>query len=641
MQSKISFFNKTVIRKNITRFWPLWAVYLFVWFLIMPYGLIISVDNVDTVGRAVSMSNHIIGLCDSAVPIMAFIYSIMTAMVVFSYMQSAKSVSLYHSMPVRREGLFLSSYISGLIFSFGPHLITAAITCIVGAVMGNSLIMPVLTWLYMIICVSVLFFSVGAICATFTGHIVIQPVLYVIVNFLVIVVELVVRSIGSLLLFGVEISGDTVLGVLSPMYELLVYPVTNYAYVPEMDIGVITMENWALPGIYLAAGVVIAAAAVLIYRRRRSEAAGDVVAVKCLKPVFKYCLSFGMAITVGLVLFSVFTTQNGSTLVTGEFAALIIWMLIAAAVGYIAGEMLIRKSLHVFTKRTFGGIGIVFVAIIAVMGITRADVFGIENRIPDGADIQSALINSTGYFYDAEVNDPADLEDVLALHSMILANKDEIMASDSNPTFVYNDEGQFVEQDYFAIRIYYTLKNGNTLLRCYYGVPVTEDMEKDVSTVPGKYLAMCNEPEQILRRIDLGENYDITYAAINGSNTSFHMDFDQAQLVYEAMKKDAMQGNIGRVWAISGREHNDNYYVDHVSIDTEVQNDDGTRTYYGIYLDITKDSVNTLAAMKKIGYDVDALETISGSNYYYDESYTYTYTGDEVMPAMEVVESFN
>ena len=38
---------------------------------------------------------------------------------------------------------------------------------------------------------------------------------------------------------------------------------------------------------------------------------------------------------------------------------------------------------------------------------------------------------------------------------------------------------------------------------------------------------------------------------------------------------------------------------------------------------------------------MDALETISGSNYYYDESYTYTYTGDDVMPATEVVESFN
>jgi ABC-2 type transport system permease protein len=39
MRSKTSFFNRTVFLKNFTRFWPIWALYLVVWILLMPVAL--------------------------------------------------------------------------------------------------------------------------------------------------------------------------------------------------------------------------------------------------------------------------------------------------------------------------------------------------------------------------------------------------------------------------------------------------------------------------------------------------------------------------------------------------------------------------------------------------------------------------
>ena len=40
MQSVKSYFNPTLFRKNLTRFWPIWGVYLFIWLLVLPLYLL-------------------------------------------------------------------------------------------------------------------------------------------------------------------------------------------------------------------------------------------------------------------------------------------------------------------------------------------------------------------------------------------------------------------------------------------------------------------------------------------------------------------------------------------------------------------------------------------------------------------------
>ena len=40
MRSKASFFNGTVYRKNLTRFAPLWILYLVVWLFILPLSAV-------------------------------------------------------------------------------------------------------------------------------------------------------------------------------------------------------------------------------------------------------------------------------------------------------------------------------------------------------------------------------------------------------------------------------------------------------------------------------------------------------------------------------------------------------------------------------------------------------------------------
>ena len=181
-----------------------------------------------------------------------------------------------------------------------------------------------------------------------------------------------------------------------------------------------------------------------------------------------------------------------------------------------------------------------------------------------------------------------------------------------------------MEKDNFSIRLTYVLKNGSSLTRSYYGIPVTEEEEKDDSTVPGKYLKICNEKEQILRRLDLAEGGEIIYAYITGGDEDFNLDNTQAQALYRAALKDGEQGRIGKIWIINGKEHNDIYYENYISIEYEVKNEAKTEPYavYSSWLgvELTKDSVNTIAVMEEMGYPMTSIRTVAENEHYYAET---------------------
>ena len=42
------------------------------------------------------------------------VYAVLCAMAVWSYLYNARSVGLMHTLPIRREGLFLTNFLSGL-----------------------------------------------------------------------------------------------------------------------------------------------------------------------------------------------------------------------------------------------------------------------------------------------------------------------------------------------------------------------------------------------------------------------------------------------------------------------------------------------------------------------------------------------
>ncbi len=131
--------------------------------------------------------------------------------------------------------------------------------------------------------------------------------------------------------------------------------------------------------IYAAAGVVLAAAALLVYRTRHIESAGDVVAVKLVRPVFKYGFAFCTGLTGGMATCSVL-------LLTGSLS-LTVWVLVWSLIGYFAAEMLLKKSFRVL-KAWKGSVALGAVMLLLCLSVSL-DWYGFENRVPAAGQVES------------------------------------------------------------------------------------------------------------------------------------------------------------------------------------------------------------------------------------------------------------
>ncbi len=359
MKSKISFFNHGLFKSTLRRFWPLWVLHFVGWFLFMPMMTLMNGIGVN------KSENYIFGIAQSAVlasPVIAFIMAILTAMAVFSFMYSARSTGLVTSLPVRREAIFGSAWISGVSAVMGSNLLIALLTFLfsLGATESTALALEaVCIWLCVYSMQFLLFFGIASIIAVMTGSIVVLPILYIIFNFLAVGMEAVVRAHFSALIWGMSgYTFDSVLDFLSPLvymageFVLNVNGSTTHAVdsfgslIRERAYTSVSFGHWLPMIIYCAVGLILSVSALLIFRKRRMEAAGDVIAVRCLRPVFKYGVAICSALCGGLLLYimlySLFESRSAAVFI------MIPSMIIFAFVGYFGARMLLEKSFHVF-----------------------------------------------------------------------------------------------------------------------------------------------------------------------------------------------------------------------------------------------------------------------------------------------------
>ena len=135
MRSKISYFNKTIFWKNVTHFWPIWAVYSVVCFWRMPLSSYFNIRNIiENTGiteaeRAyMKVMSALESLNLSMNTWLIFIFAILSSTAVFSYLYTSKSANMIHALPVRREELFVTNYLSGILFLLVPQMISFLLT---------------------------------------------------------------------------------------------------------------------------------------------------------------------------------------------------------------------------------------------------------------------------------------------------------------------------------------------------------------------------------------------------------------------------------------------------------------------------------------------------------------------------------
>jgi len=590
MKSKTSYFNLALFSNLLKRYWPIFAGYFVVWLIILPIALTNMIQYwqqmpleygsdirilVPNIGQQVLS----VGLYGGV--IMSGVFGMLISMAAFSSLYNARSVSMMCSLPIKREGIFLSVFTSGLFAMFAINLIIFLITLGVEAAFGVLAMGSgyALQWLAMVCMLNLFFFGFASLVASFTGHILVLPVIYIILNFTMYVVEMITRTAMSMFIYGINVNHSYTLVSLSPPVKLLMN--SNIASILEYPgnynstlIGY-SYEGWTSLAIYATVGIVFAILAMLIIKHRRMETAGDVVAVRPLKPIFKYCLSFGCALVLGIIIYrSAFS--NATIYGVESMLFMLLFMLFGAFVGYFAAEMLMQKTLHVFSGRNWIGMGVTAVIISALMFCGEYDVFGLEKKLPDASEVQGVSIICSGE--DVLFEQPENIAAAIKLQGDIISNKD----ANEKYTGNYNVPVHYVTMTY-------TFKNKKTLTREY---NVYSDASDDIYTLN----KLMNVSEAINYRKEL--SVPVNPETIVGAYIGY---FDKAQQTYtnislspEATYKlytdcilpDIEDGVLGRIWLVTDDSYMNTVYDCNIyfTVEKRIKENDYKNDYFNTTL---------------------------------------------------------
>ena len=552
MQSKTSFFNRTLFRKNLSRYWPLWGFASFVGFLAPAALLVRVIQSGETSVAPLRVREIYYYLVADAVPIVSIAYAILCAMAVWSYLYHPRSVSMMHSLPIRREGLFLTNLLSGLAMMAIPYLVAGGLGTLLFACCGGFDAWGTLATILAVIGQSVTFFGLATFCAFLTGNIFALPVLYFLLNFLAPLGDWLCNLFARGFLFGFTADYSGTVDFLCPMVYLTQRLYVNSEYETVRDSALeyqnrltsVTLENAWLIAAYAAAGLVFLTLAYLLYRRRESERAGDVVAVRVFRPVFRFGVAALSALLGGRLLYALLweSFQAGDTFTPVPLA---ICLIVAGLIGYYAASMLLAKSLRVFRGSAVGALCLVAACVAFCAGM-RYDLFGIERRIPaEGEIAQLEIYLARNTYYLTPEDQPELLAGAQDLQRTLIAQKDLIRSNYET----YRHGGSSSDPDASTnIRYIYTLKNGATVERFY-----TVSFARSDLSVPGSYAnamdAYVNSPALRQARLRWGDpefHVESGWFSIQDGDDNFTLGTQECETLLSAIARDAENGNWGR-----------------------------------------------------------------------------------------------
>ena len=633
MQFGTSYFNKTLFAKHFARFWPIWGLYGLIWTMCLPLGILLDSRSGWTQVRARVLPLNYLDTSGwfSAATFLAVVFGLLAAMAVFSYLYSARSVGLFHALPLRREGLFLTSYLAGLGFLILPNLAVFLLALAAEAACGAVVFSSLFTWLVVSSLLGLFFYSFAVFCAMFTGHILALPAFYVVLNGLAAGLAVLFGQMAHEFLFGFDGAAwlTAVASWLSPVLRLsacrVVYPtVTDAAGNSVTDEGAAYFSGLGYVALYALVGVVLAAVALAVYRRRQLETAGDVVSVSWVRPVFKYGVAFCAAVALGETLYSLF-----SALLPRGAWGLLLMLLLWGAAGYFVAEMLLRKKFWVF-RGSWKGCVVLLCCLTAAMCLMEFDVTGFERRVPDPARVQSVSLDagSTAPYDDANgqgllLDGPEDIAAVTELHRAIVARKAAIEGAEPDYTYEQLDGGLEVETSGQAwVQLRYTLTNGSVVTRSY-RIPLTQEALDDPDTPAARLDALLNAPGQA-EKAYFGAMAEGDYL-ISAVVTQPHYDEEGAyyydekpvdstglEELWSAVQADLADGSLGRRYLLENQARLENCYVNDLILTFrragQAARADGSDTY-SVTVTLQTTGARTLAALEQYGFDLDSLLT--------------------------------
>lgn len=581
MKSKTSLINKTVFKKDITRFAPIWGGYtifiLLCLFLLTDYDAPIIAVNVE----------------ESLLP-MAFLnmlYAGICGAFLFMDLFNGRLCNALHAFPIRRESWLVTHIASGILFSVVPNLLIA----LIGSIYLWNYAYMALIWLAISTLQYLFFFGTAVLAAMCAGNLLGMTAVYGIIHFITLLVFRVVELFYEPLLYGVKLN-STIAQELFPIAKLiqLDYVLADVSHLinrPQFAYKGLLGKSWLYVGLCAAAGIVSLVLAWRVYRRRQLEVAGDFISLRWLSPVFLvFC-----AIGAGAVLYLFSGRLDGMGYV---------FLLVGLAIGYFAGRMLLGRTLKVFGKKSLISFGVLVAVLAGSYLLTWLDPIGVTRYVPALDKIESAAVIGADrghYFYAANglipsyvdtrndsdgfrITDPQELTELQDFHQELIRYRPG------------SNEGITCD-----VMIVYTLESGRTVTRYY---------EVGRNTALGD---RAGEYFNDMRYIFDVDDTTVLQGAFEAVSINYYADkvstqikiINQAEIagLLDAIQADCNAGVMAQNYAYHNaygmgdeKYNSENYYIV-FSVDDSALDKDGW-SIRSFQLEVYPDSTNTLAYLK-------------------------------------------
>lgn len=545
MTSKISCFDRAVFRRALKKTAPVWILYT-LYELLLPLRLFSFCRGVSscTDDFLVQIEKTILGYARINASLLPFLLGGLLAWVLFFWLFRAGTAYFYAALPVRRETLFLTNYLTGLLLCAAPALLSSLLLWAVGAGFGAAVFVPAMQVFTATMLGFLLFFSFAVLVCCVVGQMAAMPIVYVILNFTFFVLETIVRHLLFTFVYGMPYSQSStmqsfalhatpVLGLLQGGFRVQTDWLERdgmyyMEYAPRL-------EGWSYLGMLAVLGLVFALCAFLLLKHREMERSGDVIAVGWLRPVALYVFTIGCALVLGALMAELFSSNTSD-----NFWYVLLFSCAGAFVGYFAGKMLLQKTVHVF-RSGWLGLGACCLALLLAFGAAEFDLFGYSRYLPERSAVQAAGLThyqSNGLY---TTQDDAFIQDVLNLHTVAVSEK----SKQEHRRHAYQLGTDYTEQFYITYRM-----TDGTLTERYYSIVYSEADLEDPDSLISRFSALYNSPGSVLIRTGFDtprteKNVLSCYVSSFDTGESLELTGRDAWRVYTACLDDINAGLLG------------------------------------------------------------------------------------------------
>ncbi len=568
MKLKPRFFDGTAFKKDITRFAPLWALYLI-------GGLMIALPSMGTTYYGESLAEVSNRLSDyiGYFGMINIAFAMLCAQLLHGDIFNSKLCNALHAMPLRRENWFVTHTVSGILFSLVPNTVLAI------SVMPflQQYWYTALLWLLGMEMHFLFFFGLATFSMHCTGSRFASIVVYIILNFLSLLIAWFLHTMYQPMLYGFEFNDElffrycpVVWLSMEPDYFRIIHPDTcacQFGYRPELAEDFVHTtywgslgESWGYLSILTILGVVFLVLALLLYRARHLETAGDFVAFKAMRPVFWVLFSLCAGGAVQLIGVEMLGLGN-----EGGY----IFLGLGLICGFFVAQMLLARSAKVFNKRSFLHLGLFLAAFVLSLVFTKIDLLGLTRYVPETNTVEKVFVTD----YQLSDQDMKQLESDGKHYQYFLGQTAEQIdqVRELHEALYTEGDGSY-RREY--IYLTYVLNNGTVVRRAY--------SPESGSDACCQYWDMMAQRETLLQADSLEElTARVATVCIDGrglpvgGNLDFHMED-----LLAALWADGENGGLYDHYRYHITLHGEKESYEHT---VELQYTDGSTCSLGIF----------------------------------------------------------